>query len=137
MSLNKQGSSLTLPSPPPSSPQKSKASRHSKLYIWSLALFPKLLDKEETLKSPAAVGYSKYFLLTMPFDRSKQVGPRSSTLSRPRCSPLTSKSVWRETVKSISALSAHSAVKGLRYHLLVLSPISVISTFLRAVSLTN
>ena len=35
------------------------------------------------------------------------------TLSRSRGSPLTRKIVWRYTLKCISALSAHSAVKGL------------------------
>ena len=51
----------------PSPSQKSKASRYSKQYMWSLARFPKLLDKRETLKSPIKVSCRKHFLLTVSF----------------------------------------------------------------------
>ena len=71
MSLSKESSSNTLPSQPTSPSQKPKASRYSKQYMWSLALFPKLLK----------VSCSKYFFVNRvfrPTDRSKQVGPRSS-----------------------------------------------------------
>ena len=106
MSLSKESSSITPSLPPPSPPQKFRASRYSKRYMRSLALFPKLLDKEETFKFPIKVGSSKYFLLTVSFaqqiDLSKLAHGRSGITS-----------------------------------LQLLSPISVISPFLRAASLTN